>query len=461
MKGEPITPKVKKQVIEGEYTEQKSSQTNRNQSNSGQASSSKSGVWHRWRPKSYGQWLQLILAILIAGLLFYVVGQARMQTAQVEAINRLQSQVLALHQNLAALESQQKSFSETELQFRQALGAVENRLQAVEQQLETLSQEGGVNLPEVDLAPLKQQVQALQQKLMTLSQQVLQALPSQEATSMEEEASQEVSPLAESSQDVMQQLEALGQQLKQQFEQKLQGLESQFKGVISNLSDKSDKTQSPLPLNAMAIQRWAIQINTQWQLMGNVSQTLAQLQALEQAVSASDLPNKFQLIKAIGQDQWQLKQYQKVSYESLPQTDGLRQWMRQLAEVPLQKPAESSQAKADLGQTEQETSPQQRLMDRFSQLFTVQKLGEVSTLTQAEREILREVLLQRGLLWVDQLDWALQVQDQVLLEQSLNRLTAFVQQYFPQKRVELETQLQPFASLQFHSRPSLQLVEAL
>lgn len=429
---EPVTPKVKKHIIEGDYTA-----TSQKKSQDEQPSHADNSMqrFSLWRPQTFGQWLQLILAGLMVLILFYFVQQSQTQTQQVEAINRLQQQTHALSQAISQLKAEQKT----------QLSALQSELKAVQQRVETLeaqllSPQHQPVVSQADVTALKQQVQTLQQKLIELSERSAQALQERVAQGAELVQSPEV----------QQQLN----QLQQLMQQKLQSLGTQLKGLLESETRTEPETvlTKPEGFTPIEIQQWAVKINTQWQLSGNVEQTMAQLQALEQAVAASDLPNKMALIKAIGQDQVLLKQAQNVSHETLPSTEVLRQWLTQLTQIPEQ----------DEPQVEEKDLPaQQRLMERFSQLFSVHKRQESGELTQAERVVLHDVLVQRGLLLADQLDWAVQTHSAQMVQKSVRQLSAFVRKYFPEKQTELENQLKPFKQLQFEPRPSLHIVEVL
>jgi len=418
---EPVTPKVKKHIIEGDYTATSQKKSQAEQSSHADNSAQRFSLW---RPQTFGQWLQLILAGLMVLILFYFVQQSQTQTQQVEAINRLQQQTHDLSQAISQLKTEQQTQLST---LQSELKAVQQRVETLEAQLQSPQRQPVVS--QADVTALKQQVQTLQQKLTELSERSVQALQKGVAQGAELVQSPE---------------------MQQQVQQKLQSLGAQLKELL----EAESETAPPKPesINSVDIQRWAVKINTQWQLSGNVEQTMAQLQALEQVVAASDLPNKMALIKAIGQDQVLLKQTQKTSDETLPSTEALRQWLTQLTQIPEQP---ESQAE------EKDLPAQQRLMERFSQLFSVHKRQESGALTQAERGVLHDVLVQRGLLLADQLDWAVQTHNAQMVQKVVQQLSAFVQKYFPEKQSELESQLKPFKQLQFDPRPSLHIVEAL
>ena len=433
---EPVTPKVKKHIIEGEYAD--ASQTDAKKASVGsEGSSNEQGAAKRvwWRPKSFTQWLQLLLAIFMSLILFYFVQQSRTQTQQVEAINRLQLKTYELSQSLSEMSQQQKKALKP---LTDELNDLQQRVAQLEAELH--SPEHRPVISQADVDALKQQVQTLQEKLAALSEKSLQAI---------QEQAKEGGAVIQSP-EFQQQLNTL----QQQMQQKLQGLGKQLKGLLEQPAEKKKQAQNPVSLTPMEIQQWAVKINTQWQLTGNINQTLAQLRALEQAIAVSDLPNKANLLKAIGQDEEMLKQ-QSVSHETLPNTQALRAWLKQvIIESNPTQSTESSQERTN-------ASAEQRLMQRFTQVFSVHKQKDGAELTAAEKAALQDILLQRALFLADQLDWAVETHNPQILQKTLQQLREFIQKYYPQQQAALAQQLKPFAPLKFPSRPNLYILEAL
>lgn len=452
---DPIIPKVKKHVVEGDYTDVKAQQTEQTQQNASQSQNSAKET-EGSAPSLFKVW-QLVVAggsVLFLVILYLLYQQGQAQDRLVEAVNQLQTQTSALTESLQTQAVQQENLQKELLNMKKQLIA----LQAKVAQLESPERQPVVS--QADIEAMQQQIAQLKQQMQQLGETASQL------------ASKGVNTVQEGVQQVLKDPEV--QQKLNTVQQKMQQLGERLKRLLEQ-QDEEAAQQPDLPklpnalvvLTPVEIQQWAVKINTQWQLTGNIAETKAQLQALEQAIAASELPNKLALMKAIGQDYAMLDQWQKTEQrQALPSVAPLKAWLQQLAQAkPVSKAVEESSKKSQNSQSrmgaEAVQSAQDRLMAKFSSLFSIHKRQDVAQLTGTEKVLFREVLIQRGLLLVDQLDWAVQTHHIEGVASSVRQLEAFVAQYFPEHQAELAKLIAPFKALQFKPRPNLHIVEAL
>jgi myosin heavy subunit len=464
---EPVTPKVKKRVIDAEVvSETKSGYSRQSSPGDGQTrseGSTKQSTGFALKPRTFGQWMALILVVAWLLAVAYLIKQQEKLNWQTESINALQQRTQVVEQQVQKMVEQQKSQAKQLEAMQATLAQIQQQLNSPERQ--PVVSQADIEKMQAEIAQLQSQLQSVGESLAEQSKQLMAQM------------GQAAEKVAKNPQ-VQQNLNALEQQI-QQLAQRFQSMMSGAKEPSTEPKTEDEPKTAPkpemAPLSTMEISRWVVQINTQWQMSGNVEQTLAQLQALEQAVSVSQLPNKYALIKAIGQDvallnQW--RQTQMNAPEQLKtQMEALRAWIIQLPQAMQNAAAKNSEssepspatdatgAKSSTEQTS--SSATDKLLERFSQLFSIRKKDDQQPFTQAELSALQSVIVQRGLFLVDQLEWAVETQNATELALAIERLEKFVQRYAPQARTELDEKLAPFKSLKFKVRPSLHIMEAL
>lgn len=460
---EPVTPKVKKRVIDAEVISETQGEAYSRQPNTGQSQthSEKQEAEFTLKPRTFGQWMALILVVAWLLAVAYLIKQQEKFNWQTESINALQQRTQAVEQQIQQVAKQQKSEA-------QQLEALQATLAQIQQQLNSPDHQPVVS--QADIEKMQAEIAQLQSQLHSVGESL-----AEQSKLLMSQVGQAAENVAKNPQ-VQQNLNALEQQI-QQLAQRFQSMMSEKKAPSTEPKAESNtEPQAEMPpLSTMEISQWIVQINTQWQLNGNVPQTLAQLQALEQVVSVSQLPNKYALIKAIGQDVALLNQWHQTQMnppEQLKtQMEALRAWIIQLPQVIQNVSAKASESSASSTATNatgtksqaEQTPPSatDKLLERFSQLFSIRKKDEQQPFTQAELSALQSVIVQRGLLLVDQLEWAVETQNATELSHAIKRLEKFVQRYAPQAQAELEERLAPFKSLKFKARPALHIMEAL
>ena len=244
--------------------------------------------------------------IMVAAILFYT--RPNMDW-QVEHINRLQVQVTNLQaSNQALADKLEQQQTELDTRISEIMSQPENKPLITQADLEAVKL-----ATESQLSDLYEQVQTDLTAFNRQAETKLQALAEQ-ATSNE-------TPSETSSET---DLTALNE-----FQQKVEGQLSQVDEVIRQLlTFKQQQEQQvlvtpelqPEPvavqhLTSMQIQEWMIDANNQWLLKGNVEQTQSQLLALEQALAMTDVSNKTEIARVIGQDLSQIKAYSEQTQQ--------------------------------------------------------------------------------------------------------------------------------------------------
>jgi hypothetical protein len=76
--------------------------------------------------------------------------------------------------------------------------------------------------------------------------------------------------------------------------------------------------------------------------------------------------------------------------------------------------------------------------------------------------ILKEVVMQKGTLWVDQLNWAMQLESNQAWQGSLKDLKQFVMSYYPkEQQAQILTIIEDLTNVHFKVRQPLKVMEAL
>ena len=408
-----------------------------------------------WRDKiakflRYGMWLAIVAAV-IAVFIF-----TRPNTDwQVQHINDLQTEVAQLHQANKTLEGRLNTQEEvinqrvTEL-VQEAMLKPENQSVVTKADLETIQ------------TTSEQQILKLQENLTSLTDQV---------TTQLDKAVTNVADFAEANQEVLKPTEEQLAALKQ-LEEKVQSQLSEMGGKLSELFDyQSNQAAQPkameLPsesnkLTVMQIQKWIVELNTEWLFKGNSEMTKQQLLALEHAVSVSQIKRTNSLILLLGQDLAYLEQY-KTDALAKPtlDTSALRQAVNELTVVSSTPSTETSSESttAPSSETMDSDSALEQLKSRLGDMIRITKRDDEAGQTKVESLLMQDVLVQRTLLLVDRIDWAIQSQSESVLKVSVKDLQQFIEQNFTAHSVRFKDLLKPFSEMVFVQRKSLAITQ--
>jgi len=410
------------------------------------------------RFKGYILWL-----ILFAGVAIAVVLTRDDLDWQVQHINDLQFKVAQLQQANLALESRLDSqIKEMDSRIQESVsGAMtqpENQAIVTQADLEAIQK------------TTEQQLALVQEKLMALSGTV-----SDQASSQVDKVISSVSEVAETAfQPTEQQREALTQ-----LEEKLQMQLSDMGGKLAELFDFKSAQQalpteeSSLPaadkLSATQLQQWIVEINTQWLLQGREAETRQQLLALEQAISLSDdVSDVTRLASLIGQDLAYLEQSALSSREkSGLDTGALKQAINALKDPSMAEAnrlanvEESRESESQVASTEGLSldSAIEQLKSGLSSMISVKKREDALEQTKVESLILQDVLIQRALLLVDRIDWAIVSQSNKLLARSIQDLQNYIDGTFASESAQFKALLKPISEHGFSKREPLMVMK--
>jgi hypothetical protein len=404
--------------------------------------------------RGYVLWLLLFIVVILVLLV------TRPNTAwQIQHINTLQSDVSQLYQDNQDLESrltvqeakELDSQQAIETAIKQALTSSENKPLVTQSDLDELKQSMQQQLItlQASLAPLKETASLQLDKAQEGAEQLLESAIDVPKSSIISEAS--IKPLAEKLQT---QIDDLGSKLSDLFD--------------FNSRQKALTTQQAL--SAFQIQQWIVEINTQWLMQGRVEQTAQQLLALEQAVELSDFPEVTKLARLIGQDLTRLELLQKSApTDTLVNTQALKVAVSQLLdngnktskannESTSEVPATASNEKIHLGEEISSQSALDQLMARFGELVSLKKRETSGEQTQVESMIMHDVLVQRALLLVDRIDWALETESTNALSIATADLQKFIESHFGSQSLEFSDLLEPFKTVTFELRQPLAIM---
>ncbi len=411
--------------------------------------------------KLKGIFIWLILLIAIAAALFVT---RKDLDWQVEHINDLQAKVAQLTHNNQALEARLDA----------QLKEVDARLQAMQ---ETLNQPE--NQAAITQADIEQLQQSTQQQLATL-QDKLGVLSTQAAEQVKQVISS-ASELAETTENVLQPSE----ESKRAFAKIEENLQSQLTEVTGKLAELFDfKTAQQAQLTEAAeksietvdsekmapsqVKQWVAEINAQWLLRGNVTESRAQLQALQEVVSLSQLENVSTLTPLITQDLAYLEDYQATQSSPSLDTLALKKAIQALDSSHLNS-KDSAPAAIQGGENLSSETPAadtsltfdsavEQLKQTLSSMVSIKKRDAEQEVTQVESLILHDVLIQRALLLVDRIDWAVVSHSTELLTRSVEDLQVYIDQTFPKSSAEFKARLTPFLAQTFEARKPLAIM---
>lgn len=520
MTDESITPKAEKRVLDGEVVSENPDsffQADADSLASSTANKEATKTQSAQVAKSSSGWLgklSALFSIAALGMASALWWQQPQQAAQVERVNQLQAQLLSLQSSQKQI---QDAFADVQQKVQQQVaqaGEAQQGLLDLQKQVADLQVAMSASSTEGNSVLSGEQVQSIQQKLNALSAQVESffaspdpdpttdapadsadnAITDKPATDKPEAAPAIPSWVSSidwaSLQAKLQQAEVdatayFSQQqaeiLQQQWQQKLTDLGAQLQTFIDQQTAKQASTiaqvESPQPakepatlqaLSANQIQQWGVAINTQWILQGNVAQTQQQLAALEQAVSISDIENKTNLLRLLVADMTLLAQVTQTLASAPTGTDvgvqNLRTWVASLSQKLAQKPTgQSAGSHANSALSIEQNAPLtawERLLEKLSAMFSLKKRHSDEALSETERMMMQDVLLQRASLMVDRVEWAVLSQSAERLNTSLKDFEAFVAKYYPQQLTEWQGVAAQIVPVAVVSRPALQIMGA-
>lgn len=452
---EPVTPKADRRVLDGEVvSESAATQTDSAQANSAQTKRSgrawrEQGQTHRadredtapsvmrTRLKRALPWGVGIVAVM--AVLFYTRPD---QDWQIEHINRLQSQVAQLQQNQQQLNEQ-----------------IAQQQQQLEQKLaEALAQpQQQPALSEADVEQLKQQ---FQQKLDTLSTEL-----EARVQSLSEQAQQQWQTLTDQVREWMGAPSAEGtgesalQALEQKFQDQLAVMGDELARLLDFNASPPERSQETAFLDSYQIQQWRLEINTQWLLLGHIEQTQQQLDALEQALALSKVPNQTELARLIQADRGYLQQFAEQQRALKVTADQEMAALRALLATTTMDDSAEKEASAPEAAVEP-SSTAAAWIERFKDLIRVQKRESDTSLTAVETLLLEEVLKQRLLLLLDRLQWALDTGTAAEAQVAMQAVVTFVEQHFKAQAAEFERRLAKLNLTPLGPRQPLAIAEA-
>jgi len=434
---EPITPKADQRVIDGEVVGESQPKKQSHSTKEQEKPLKAKTDWSNWLPKTFTQKLILLVTLLLVSLIAYLGVKSTEQDWQVERINQLQTEIVKLKAASKELKSELNSLAsnpENQPVVSQA------DVNAVKTDLETLK-----NTVQTELENYTEQLQAFTQSTSDKAQNLTETWEPSAATQQK---------MTEVEQNLKAKLEQMGQQLSELFSFK--------QAQQQKNNDLNAASSSGAPLSEMRLKQWIVEINTQWLLLGNVALTQHQLAALEAAASASDYQHKVQLAKLIGQDLTRLEAYsqpEKISNSTL-----LAQLREVVQTLPDRKVVENvsheTSTSSEASNLDPSVSGWQRLLDKAENVFSVRKRESETDLSDVETMMMHDVLIQRALLLVDRIEWALDSRSKVLLTTSQKGLNQFMAKHFPEQADAVEKMLAPLNQLQFKARSPLKIVEA-
>ena len=428
---DPITPKASQRVFDGEVLKgARQTDTSANAKSSFDKTANAKPMeakkdWSAWLPTTFMQKIALTMTVVFIALIAYTVQQANNNDWQVERINQLQQELVNLKAQTNALETEQQQQKE---QVAQALQAPENQpaisqadVDAVKQQMEDFK-----SSVETTLNDYAEKAKTWGEQAQAQTEKAVDALEPSEA---DKQALKEKSQALQA--EVENQLQQMGRQLSDLFnfkkeQQERNELMQQKDSELAMQQEMQQEQQAtnPTPLTSLQVQQWMVEINTQWMLTGNVAQTKQQLMALEQAIGVSDLPEKMTLVRRIGEDLNQLDSLvnsEQVNHSA--SVDKLRAFIQDLPQPEANRsvPRETKTESVEPQTTTEALSGWDKLVVKFSELFTVRKRESTQELTQVETLMMHDVLVQRGLLLADRVQWALDSQSAEMLSSTLDQ----------------------------------------
>ncbi len=141
--------------------------------------------------------------------------------------------------------------------------------------------------------------------------------------------------------------------------------------------------------------------------------------------------------------------------------EALREQIRNLPpakKVSHETPIETPDTTAETSETATD-SAWQKLQTKLEALFSVRKRESAEQLTQVESLMMHDVLIQRGLLLADRVQWALDSESKPLLDKAIQALNDFMAAHFPEQAGSVKTTLAPLQQIDFEPRQPLDIAE--
>ncbi len=416
-------------------------------------------------------WLTLLIAV--AAAVFFT---RKDLDWQVQHINDLQSKVAQLSQQNQALEARlDTQINEVDarlLAMKEGLNSSVNT--NVKQSLAQPEHQPVVTKADIDQLQQRteQQMAQLQEKLGVLSTQAVEQVQKviSSATDLAETTEKALQPTEESKQAFAQieanlqaQLKDVTGKLAELFDFKTA---QQVLSAERNLSEKKFATTEKLA--PTQVKQWVVEINTQWLLRGNVEESRTQLLALKDSIPLSQVEQANRLDGFIAQDLAYLEHDKaKQLSQGVLDTTGLKQAIQALDSSHLSTNDSAPASEQGGGNISSDSATDTSLtinsaLDQLKQalgsMVSIKKRDAEQEITQVESLILHDVLIQRALLLVDRIDWAVVSSSSELLTRSAHDLQAYIDQTFPQSSAQFKTQLTPFLTHRFEARKPLAIL---
>ena len=457
LEGEVLTendkPSIEEKIAKGRaYSKSKAA----NAKTDGRADQAQAINKPSWFVRYRGYVLWLLMFIVVVLVLF----ATRPNTAwQIQHINSLQSDVSQLYQENQSLDFRLAAQEAKEADSKKAIEAAITEVLAGSENRSLVSQ--------ADLDELKNSMQQQLDQLQA-SLQSLKEVASLQVEKAQEDSDQLLEPAAE-----VPKPSVISETSIKPLEEKLQAQIDELTTKLSELADFNSHQQAltaQQALSAFQIQQWIVEINTQWLMQGRIEQTAQQLLALEQAVGLSDFPEMTTLARLVGQDLAHLELLQKsVPRDALVKTLALKAAVNKLStsdnkaakanhKSTSETPATATNEKIYLGKEISSESALDQLMARFGQMISLKKRETSAEQTQVESMIMHDVLVQRALLLVNRIDWALETESVKGLSIATADLQTFIDTHFGSQSLEFSRLLEPFKTLTFELRQPLAIM---
>ena len=355
------------------------------------------------------------LAVIVAAILY----SRPDQDWQVQKINQLQQDYQALqeqHENLASMLEEQ---SATQSEQARVIVNLNNEMSRLIEESKT---------PLVDLTGLASQESV--QKLQSQAQQQWQHLQ------------QEIGSVVSQFNDKMASL------IPQTTDERSEQESPSSAPVISTSPALMPATNLNNPLNTQQLQQWLLAINSQWMVSADAKATAEQLLAIEAAAGLSEFQQKALLSRSIGKDLAYLELYVQQQ-DAMPDTADLKAFVEALQLQTANIVTQTLQEELPTDEAA-DSSAWQTLIDKMSQMVTIQKREAAEAQTRVEAVLMQDVMRQRAMLWVDRMEWALQSQNQAAYDKAISDFSDYCTQNFSVKVDELELVLKPFVAYQFN-----------
>jgi len=488
---EPVTPKADRRVIDGEVVEPTAQAENEAITSESQASaganarrrahnrkqqtteSNSQEASKKDAPKTAGNkaktpamlskpWVKKSILwgsffIIVAAILFYT--RPNMDW-QIEHINRLQAQVAKLQEtNKLLVDKIETQQTELDARISEVLSRPENQPLITKADLEAIKTD-----TKQQLTSLYEQVQTDLTAFNNQAETKLQALSEQAKTAMTP-SDADLNALTAFQNKVEAQLSQVGEEIGQLFTFKQQQ-EQQAQQAVEK-PETLPEENAPQNLTNMQIQQWVLEINNQWLLKGDAEITGTQLLAVEQALAITEMANKTEIARTIGQDLSAVKAYSEQSQQASQSVQENLKALSNLVNAIPQPEMVSKQTNAEpttlantseTDETQVTTSPLDLLLAKFTGLISVKKRESEAELSSVEGLLLHDVLMQRLALLVDRVHWAASIQSSSEIQKASVDVQAFIDLHFKAQSQAFEVVLVPLKSTVFSHRKPLAVV---